>query len=81
LSLVADVLATWLMFYRRRALAPSPVWNARFDPVTVQDRATYERPNQTSIGMRHVLVNGKFVIRDGALDTKAFPGRAVRRAA
>jgi N-acyl-D-aspartate/D-glutamate deacylase len=52
-----------------------------FDPVTVQDRATYERPNQTSVGMRHVLVNGRFVIRDAALDTKAFSGRAVRRAA
>ena len=50
-----------------------------FDPVTVQDRATYQRPNQTSAGMSHVLVNGTFVIRDGALDTKAFPGRAVRR--
>jgi N-acyl-D-glutamate deacylase len=52
-----------------------------FDPLTVQDRATYERPNQTSEGMRHVLVNGKFVIRDGVLDTKAFPGRPVRRTA
>jgi N-acyl-D-glutamate deacylase len=50
-----------------------------FDPLTVQDRASYERPNQTSVGMRHALVNGTFVIRDGALDTKAFPGRPVRR--
>ena len=50
-----------------------------FDPVALRDRATYERPNQTSVGMRHVLVNGKSVIRDGALDTNAFPGRAVRR--
>ena len=50
-----------------------------FDPVALRDRATYERPNQTSVGMRHVLVNGKSVIRDGELDTKAFPGRAIRR--
>lgn len=50
-----------------------------FDPVTVQDRATYEHPNQTSIGMRDVLVNGVFVIRDGKLDAAAFPGRPVRR--
>jgi N-acyl-D-glutamate deacylase len=50
-----------------------------FDPATVQDRATYERPNQTSIGIRHVLVNGVFVIRNGELDTAAFPGRPVRR--
>jgi N-acyl-D-glutamate deacylase len=50
-----------------------------FDPATVQDRATYQQPNQTSIGMRDVLVNGTFVIRDGGLDTKAFPGQPVRR--
>ena len=50
-----------------------------FDPATVQDRAMYERPNQTSIGMKHVLVNGIFVIRDCELDTKAFPGQPVRR--
>jgi N-acyl-D-glutamate deacylase len=54
---------------------------AIFDPLTVQDRATYERPNQTSVGMKHVLVNGKFVIYDGVLDTKTFPGQAIRRAA
>jgi CubicO group peptidase (beta-lactamase class C family) len=29
--------------------------------------------------MRDVLVNGAFVIRDGALDTRAFPGQPVRR--
>lgn len=26
-----------------------------FDPVTAQDMATYEQPNQTSVGMRDVL--------------------------
>jgi N-acyl-D-aspartate/D-glutamate deacylase len=25
-----------------------------FDPAIMQDRATYEQPNQTSIGMRYV---------------------------
>ena len=50
-----------------------------FDPATVQDRATYERPNQTSVGMHDVLVNGTFVIRDGVLDRLAHPGQAVRR--
>lgn len=36
--------------------------------------ASYEAPCQLSVGMRHVFVNGQFVVRDGqALDTK--PGR------
>ena len=50
-----------------------------FDPATVQDRATYERPNQTSIGVKFLLVNGTFVIRNGELDTESFPGQPVRR--
>ena len=50
-----------------------------FDPATVQDRATYERPNQTSVGVKYLLVSGVFVIRNGELDTSAFPGQPVRR--
>ena len=50
-----------------------------FDLATVQDLATYDRPNQTSVGMRHVLVNDVFVVRDGELDVNAFPGKPVRR--
>jgi dihydroorotase/N-acyl-D-amino-acid deacylase len=48
-----------------------------FDPETIIDRATYERPHQLSVGVRHVLVNGVEVWRDGA-PTNALPGRAVR---
>lgn len=51
-----------------------------FDPATVQDRATYERPNKTSVGIRYLLVNGMFVIQNGELDTSVFPGQPVRRA-
>ncbi len=50
-----------------------------FDPETVSDRATFEKPLQTSAGMRHVIVNGTFVIRDGELMRTALPGRAIRR--
>src|SRR5262249_41118641 len=50
-----------------------------FDPNTVIDRATYEKPNQTALGMRHVLVNGVFVIKNGELKKDAFPGKAIRR--
>jgi N-acyl-D-glutamate deacylase len=50
-----------------------------FDPATVQGRATFAKPNQTSVGVKYLLVNGTVVIRDGELDTKAFPGQAIRR--
>lgn len=50
---------------------------AIFDPAVIGDRATFEEPHQYSVGMVHVLVNGKAVVRDGA-HTGAKPGRAVR---
>src|SRR5262252_806789 len=48
-----------------------------FDPATVRDRSTYERGKVPSEGIRHVLVGGTFVVRDGQL-TSATPGRAIR---
>lgn len=48
-----------------------------FDPETIADRATYERPHQLSTGVRDVLVNGVAVVRDGR-HTGAKPGRIVR---
>ena len=48
-----------------------------FDPLTVGDRATFERPNQYSAGIRYVAVNGVLVVDDGALTGKK-PGRALR---
>jgi N-acyl-D-aspartate/D-glutamate deacylase len=49
-----------------------------FDPDTVTDQATYTASTRPSTGIAHVLVNGTFVVRDGALDTAARPGRPVR---
>lgn len=49
-----------------------------FDPQRVCDRATFEDPVQTSVGIRHVLVNGVPVLRNGVV-TGAKPGRALRR--
>jgi N-acyl-D-amino-acid deacylase len=49
---------------------------AVFDPATVADRATFERPHQFAVGMRHVFVNGVHVLNDGA-HTGAKPGRAL----
>ena len=48
-----------------------------FDPATIQDHATYDRPHQLSTGVRHVLVNGKFALKDGTA-TGAATGRVVR---
>jgi dihydroorotase/N-acyl-D-amino-acid deacylase len=48
-----------------------------FDPKTIIDRATYENPNQLSVGMKHVYVNGVEVVTDGK-STGAKPGMAVR---
>jgi N-acyl-D-amino-acid deacylase len=48
-----------------------------FDPKTIQDHATFEKPHQYSTGVRDVFVNGVQVLRNGE-HTGAFPGRVVR---
>ena len=47
-----------------------------FDPATIADRATYEKPHQYAVGVKHVFVNGGQVIKDGE-HTGAKPGRAL----
>lgn len=47
-----------------------------FDPATVGDRATFERPQELSVGVRWVLVNGVLVLDEGRV-TGAHPGRAL----
>ena len=47
-----------------------------FDPQTIADRATFEQPQQYSIGVRHVFVNGVQVLKDGE-HTGSKPGRAL----
>lgn len=51
---------------------------ALFDPDTVSERATYEQPRQTPLGIPHVLVNGQLAIADGQR-TGVLAGRSVRR--
>lgn len=48
------------------------------DPETLTDRATYTAPTAPSIGVRHLLVAGTAVVRDGRLVEDAFPGRPLR---
>lgn len=47
-----------------------------FDPATIQDHATYEKPDQLATGVRDVFVNGVQVMKDGN-HTGAKPGRVV----
>lgn len=48
-----------------------------FDPATIMDNATFERPHQLSTGVRDVFVNGVAVLRNGQ-HTGAKPGVVVR---
>jgi N-acyl-D-aspartate/D-glutamate deacylase len=50
-----------------------------FDPERIIDRATFADPASPSAGIEHVLVNGVFVVRDGAPQAGANPGQPVRR--
>jgi len=50
-----------------------------FDPEKVTDKATFEEPNQLSVGMDYVLVNGVPVIAEGKMTGK-LPGKVLRGA-
>ena len=47
-----------------------------FDPATIADNATFEKPHQYAAGMKHVFVNGVHVLKDGE-HTGAKPGLAL----
>jgi Amidohydrolase family len=49
-----------------------------FDPLTIIDNASFEKPMQYSKGIHHVLVNGEFVVRDGKSVRNTFPGKAIQ---
>jgi N-acyl-D-amino-acid deacylase len=48
-----------------------------FDPAKVRDLATFDNPNQLSVGMQYVLVNGVPVISEGKMKN-ALPGRVIK---
>jgi len=50
---------------------------AVFDPAKIHDVATFEKPNQLSVGMQYVLVNGVPVIAGGKA-TNLLPGKVLR---
>ena len=48
-----------------------------FDANKVADRATYDQPQQYSVGINYVVVNGKVILDSGNL-TGALPGKVLR---
>jgi len=73
-SLPADLFG---LAGRGRIALGAPADLVVFDPQTIVDRATYERPFQAPAGIRHVFVNGTAVLDDGRY-TGARPGRVLR---
>jgi dihydroorotase len=49
-----------------------------FDPQTVIDRSTFERPAEYSAGFRLVLVGGTAVVKEGQLENAVASGQAIR---
>ena len=50
-----------------------------FDPETIRDVGTYEKPNQPAEGVQSLLVNGELVVVRGGLVLDAAPGQPIRR--
>jgi len=48
-----------------------------FDPETISDRSTFERPMEPSVGVHYLVVGGTILIDDGKLVSNVFPGRAI----
>jgi N-acyl-D-amino-acid deacylase len=48
-----------------------------FDPLKINDHATFEEPLQFSTGVAHVMVNGVLAI-ENEIHTGAFPGQFIK---
>jgi N-acyl-D-aspartate/D-glutamate deacylase len=46
-----------------------------FDPATIRDQATFQKPMEPSIGVRYLLVEGTMLVDEGKLVPDIFPGR------
>jgi N-acyl-D-aspartate/D-glutamate deacylase len=49
-----------------------------FDPQTITDRSTFQKPMEPSVGVHYLLVAGTPVIEDGKLVGNVFPGQPLR---
>jgi N-acyl-D-glutamate deacylase len=50
-----------------------------FNPKTITNRATYDQPTNTPIGVHSVIVNGQLVVKNGVLIENTKAGIAIRR--
>jgi N-acyl-D-aspartate/D-glutamate deacylase len=48
-----------------------------FDPATIADRATFEKPMTPSVGVNYLMVGGALVVDRGKIVDGVFPGRAL----
>ena len=48
-----------------------------FDPRTISDRSTYEKPMEPSVGVQYLVVGGSVLISEGKFVPNVFPGRAL----
>ena len=48
-----------------------------FDPKTISDRSTFEKPMEPSVGVRYLVVGGTLLVDEGKLVPDVFPGRAL----
>jgi N-acyl-D-aspartate/D-glutamate deacylase len=48
-----------------------------FDPATINDRATFQKPMEPSVGVHYLLVAGTLVVDDGKIFSGVYPGRAL----
>jgi N-acyl-D-aspartate/D-glutamate deacylase len=50
---------------------------AVFNPATIQDQATYQKPMEASTGVRYLVVGGTLIVDGGQIVPNVFPGRAI----
>ena len=75
---MSSVAANEIMAYDRGKLAVGLAADVvLFDPVIIQDRATFAEPDLPSQGIKYVIVNGVVVLEDGKY-TGAAPGKVLR---
>ena len=48
-----------------------------FDPQTISDRSTFDKPMEPSVGVHELIVAGTLLIDDGKLVPNVYPGRAI----